>query len=309
MATLLNIINLVQCGLNAALGTGLKGCKPFFKKATSMWLTPQGFEYDSTQILDETYVKLLQSQGDLIVVKGIRTFTDNTPEDNIETLDDGTKQTNALALYDFALQFVNGLYFHAALTSLNSFGAYDATFIDRDGNILGTKSVSGSLKGFTIGQLQAAPLKFATDTTGQKEGLMLQLLERSEMDSEYVYIQRKQLNFNPNRIDGVNEIVLTFVNPPTALDVLLTLKAVRKQDGGAFTGADFNDFNLKINGSTDDPTAGDDTVLAGTYPLTITALALDDTLDVGLYDTANNRPVVTIDGDNYQSKTLIGVTT
>lgn len=307
MATLLSILNLVECGLGVVLGTGLKGCKPFFKKATAMWLTPQGFEYDGAETLDETYVKLLQAQGNLIVIKGIRTFTDNSADDNIETLDDGTKQTASLGLYEFALQFINGLYYHAALASLSSFGNYDATFIDRDGNILGTKAESGNLKGFTIGQLQHMKLDFATDTTSQKEGLWLQLLERLELDTNYVFIQRAQLTFNPNLIDGINEIVLTFNIAPADSDLLVTMKAVRKQDGAAFAGAAFGDFDMKNGGVQDSPTAGDDTVTPGIYPLTVTALATDDELEVFLYDQAENRNVITLDTDLYKSASALAV--
>lgn len=306
--TLANIINLVECGLAATLGTGTKGCKSFFKKATAMWLVPQGFKFDGSQDLDETYVKLLQAQGNLIVLKGIRTFTDNSSEDNIETLEDGTKQTSSLGLYEFAVQFINGLAFHAALTSLTSFGNYDALFVDRSGNILGSKAADGSLKGFTIGQLQSMKLEFATDTTSQKEGLWLQLLERTELDLEYVFIQRTQLTFSPNLIDGINEIVLTFVNAPTALDVVMTVKAVRKQDGAPFTGADFENFELLTDNVQDSPTAGDDSALAGTYVLTIEARVLDEKLRVFIFDVANNRDVITLDDDLYKSAELLATT-
>ena len=304
MATLLSILNLVQCGLAAVLGIGTKGCTPFFKKVTAMWLTPQGFEYDGASILNETYVSLLQAQGNLIVLKGIRTFTDNSADDAIETLEDGTKQISSLGLYEFAVAFINGLYFHAALHSLNSFGNYDATFIDRDGNILGTKAASGNLKGFTIGMLQAMKLDFATDTTSQKEGLSLQLLERSELDTEYVFIQRKQLDFNPNLIDGVNEIVLTFKIAPANAAINLSVKAVRKQDGGAYTGADYQDFLLKVDGVTGNPTAGDDTLVTGTYELTVAALSTNEVLALSLYDNVNARDVVITDSIPYKSNTL-----
>jgi hypothetical protein len=283
MVTLASILNLVQCGLGAVLGTGMKGCKPFFKKATAMWLTPQGFKYEGDAVdgnLDEEYIKLLQAQGNLIVVKGIRTFTDNSTDDIMETLEDQTKSVASLGLYEFALQFINGLYYHAALHSLNTFGAYDATFIDRDGNILGTKSSDGFLKGFTVGYLQAMKLSFATDTTSQKEGLGLQLLERAELDSDYVYIQRNQLDFDPNKIEGINEIELTFAATPTALDANITVKAVRKQDKGIFTGADFNDFSMTRDGVTDNPTAGDDSGEAGTYILTVPPIIRENADDI-----------------------------
>ena len=101
-------------------------------------------------------------------MKGAKTFTDNSSEDIIETLEDGTKQVATLGLYEFALTFINGLAFFAALHSLNSFGSYNVLFVDRDGNILGTKSDSGSLKGFSLNMLQAMKLSFPSDSVGQK---------------------------------------------------------------------------------------------------------------------------------------------
>ena len=123
-----------------------------------------------------------------IVLKGAKTFTDNSSDDIIETLEDGTKQIATLGLYEFALTFINGLAFHAALHSLNSFGSYNVLFVDRDGNILGTKASSGNLKGFSLNMLQAMKLSFPTDSVGQKEGIGFQLSNRQELDTDYIYI-------------------------------------------------------------------------------------------------------------------------
>ncbi len=309
MAILNTILNLVLCGLTASLGTGLKGCKPFFKKVTAIWLTPQGFKYDGAVELTESYVNQLKAEGNLIVLKGIRTFTDNTEDDVKETLDDGIKQVTRLGLYEFAIMFINGLYFHAALHSINSQANYDATFIDRDGNILGTLAADGSLKGFTVGMFQAKGLDFATDTTGQKEGAEIQLTERVELDTSYVFIQRENLTFNPNLVVGVNEIVLSFNDVPADLDVNLSVKAIRKQDGAIFTGATFLLFTLSVDGVEGNPTAGDDTAVPGTYELTVAALSEDEVLALSLYDNAQNRPGIVIGDDAYKSNTITAVVT
>lgn len=304
MATLINIINLVQCGLAATLGTGTKGCKAFFKKVTSVWLTPQGFVFDGTKVLELSYIQQLQAEGNLIVIKGIRTFTDNSEDDVIETLDDGTKQVARLGKYEFAMQFINGLFFHAALHSLSSFGDYDVILVDREDNILGTKASNGSLKGFTSGMLQAAKLSFATDSTGQKEGFMMQLLERGELDTNYVFIDKDKLDFSPNTdLDGINEVELSFVGVPANLATAITIKAITKQDGKAFSGATFVDFLLTVDGTTSNPTAGDDSTLAGTYPLTVAALSTNEVLAIGLYDVSNNRDAITLGGALYKSNT------
>lgn len=299
--TIGEILNLVSCGLLGSLGTGTKGCKPFFKKVTAVWLTPQGFVYDSARNFDETYAQELQASGDLIILKGVRTFTDNTGDDTIDELEDGTKQVARLGLYEFAIQFVNGMYFHAALHSLNSFSTYDATFIDREGNVLGTKASDGGLKGFTVGMLQGTKFSWATDAQGEREGIMMQLLERSEFDNDFYFIDNANLQgYNPNRTDGVNELDVSYGVAPAA-GTSITVKVKRKQDGKPFTGLVFGDFLHTVNGATDNPTAGTDAVTAGTYVLTVTAYLLDDALSTRVYDNAGNNPAVLLAGDLYKS--------
>ena len=301
MATLNDIANLVVCGLAAVLGTGTKGCKAFFKKVTAIWLLPQGFELDGTQTLNITYVESLQVDGNLLVLKGVRTFTDNTPDDSVEELEDGTKQLARLGLYEFAVQFINGLFYHAALHSLSGFGDYDALFIDRDGSILGTMAASGNLKGFTLGMVQADKFKFATDTEGQKEGFMFQLLERPEFDNDYVYIDGASLDFNPNRIDGINEVYVEFDGVPAA-GTSVTIKMKTRQGGKAYTGEVFTNLLMTKNGATSNPTADDSEATgAGTYVLTVPSFAGSDDLTARLYDNSGNKAVIKSGGAHYKS--------
>lgn len=296
MANLGALLNVIECGASNVLGTGLKGCKTFFKKTTSLWIFPAGFELDSTEEFGQSYIDQLKAEGNLIVLKGVRTFTDNSGDNNVEELEDGTKQVTRLGLYEFACKFVNGLYFHAALTSLSSFGNYDVAFIDRDGNILGTKAASGKFKGFSVGMLQSDRLEWGTDSAGQKEGLMFQLLERSELDSDYIYIQRSQLTYNPNKVEGVNEIELSYPSGAAA-GTSLTVKAVLKSDGSPFVGLPAANWVVSNDGVTETPT-GDDSGTGGTYVLTVGTMVGGDVIAVETID--GNNTVVTI--DNYQYK-------
>jgi hypothetical protein len=303
MANLGNILNLVNCGLGAVLGTGTKGCAPFFKKVTALSFLPAGFKLDSTRTLDFEYFKELQSTGKLIHVKGIRAFTDNSADDTIDELEDGTKQVARYGLYEFMVNFIGGMYFQAALTSLNSFGDYDVIFWDREGSALGTKSADGSLKGLTVGMIQASRLSWATDAQGLRNGLAFQLLERSEIDTNYVYISSDNLDFNPNMVDGINETVVSFASVPVDASTSITLKVITKQDSKPLTGALFSDFIVKRDGVTANPTAGDDSVTPGTYVLTTTINSTNEKLAAGLYDNAENREVIAFGDDLYKSNT------
>lgn len=303
MATLLSILNLVACGAGAVLGTGTIGCKPFLKKVSSIWLLESGFVLDSAQTLDKTYVQLLQAQGKLIILKGVENFVDNTPDNVTEEFESGIKKHVRKAKYEFLAQFSKGMYFNAALDYLNSDGSYDAIYVDVDGNLLGTQSTTGSLKGFSIGMLQKSKLTWATDSTAQREGIMFQMTVPNEFDRDYVFIQNTQLDFNPETLDGINEIVLSLSTPANAATTM-TVKATRKQDGGAFTGAARTDFLFTDQGATNNPTGGDDSVLAGTYVFTgFTAVDTNDVITVRLYDNSNNRGIINLSSVLYKSNT------
>lgn len=301
MATLANILNLVACGAAAVLGTGTNGCRPFFKKVASVWLVPSGFVLDGAETLNLAYVQTLQAQGNLIILKGIENFTDNTPDNVTEEFESGIKKHVRKAKYEFLAQFSKGMYFNAALDYLNSDGSYDAVLVDIEGNILGTKSNSGSLKGFSLGMLQKQKLTWATDSTAQREGIAFQMTVPNEFDRDYVYVQNTQLDFNPENLDGVNEVVLNLSVPATAATTL-TVVASRKQDSGAFTGAAFGDFLVTKNGVTSNPTAATEST-AGTYVLTVGAVTTNDVITVRLYDNSNNRSIINLAATLYKSNT------
>lgn len=299
MAALNTIYNLVECGLGSILGTGTLGCKQILKKTTSIWITPQGFKYDGTATLNETYAQLEQAKGNLVVLKGIKTFTDNSSEDVIQTYDDGTKQVTTLGLYEFSATFINGLAFHAALHSLNSFGSYDITFVDREGNLLGTKASDGSLKGFSVGMLQGMKLTFPTDTTGQSEGIGFQFTERIELDTNYVYIDQDQLGaFTPNTLDGVNEVELTGAVPAN-LATTWAVTARSKQNQNLWTGALTGDFQLKRDGVVEAQTVVE---ASGVYTFTVAAIATGEVWTIDLYDTPNTRDIILLDTALYKSE-------
>lgn len=307
MANLQDIKNLVECGAGASLGTGTRGCRPFFSKAVSAWLLPQGTLLDDDEELNLAYVQQLQAEGKLIVLNGIRNFTDNTPDDVTEELEDGTLTYIRGGKYQLSMDFINGMYFHKALHSLSSFGAYDVIFVDRVGSILGTKdNATGQLKGFTVGMMQGNKLTWGTDTTAQREGIMMQLLNRLELDRNYVFIDNKSLgDFDATSVEGVNQVDLSFTAAPADSGTSVTVKAVRAQDGEPVTGLAFGDFLMTVDGVTSNPTADDSEATgAGIYVLTVPALATNEDIVLRLYDNSNNRAVISLASVLYKSNEL-----
>src|SRR5690606_15360261 len=140
-----------------------------------------------------------------------------------------------------------------ALASLSGYGNYDVLFVDTDGSLLGTEAINGSLKGFTVGMVQSDKLQFATDAQGQREGVTFQLLDRAELDSEYVFVQGAQLEFNLNRLPGINQVRLSYVTTPVDGATTLHIKAVAEQDGKPIDGLIPANFLVDINGVSAEP--------------------------------------------------------
>lgn len=300
MATLLSILNLIACGADAVLGTGGRGCKAALERVSAIWLLPTGTVLDGTQVLDATYVQLLQAEGKLIVLRGVQSWADNTPDDVTEDLEGGTKLFVRGAKYEFEASFINGLDFNAALNTLSSQGSYDAIFVDVSGNIMGTKSLTGDLKGFTLGMVRSKKLTWGSDTAAQREGLMIQLLERVEVDKDFAFIQGDQLNFSPTSIDGVNQVDINLSAPVAGTSITATAKM--RVGGKPFTGVAFGEWRSTLNGVTSNPTAGNESS-PGTYVLTVPTIATNDVVTLELYDVANNRSIVSIDSALWKSNT------
>lgn len=301
-----NILNLVSCGAGALLGTGTVGCKPFFRKVSSLWLLPSGFVFDPNTNLTLEYAQTLQSQGNLIILEGVENFTDNTPDNITEEFESGIKKHVRKAKYEFSAQFSKGMYFNAALDYLNSDGSYSIILVDVDGNLLGTKSLNNSLQGFTLGMLQKEKLIWATDSAAQREGIMMQLTVPNEFDRDYVFIQRSQLDFNPQSLDGVNECVVS-LSVPTNGATTLTVVVKRKQDGGGVTGIPSNQFLVTVNGNTNNPSSVTEGS-GGSYVLNgITAVATNDTVTARLFDNANNRSIINLATTLFKSNTATEV--
>jgi len=303
MATITSITNLVDCGLSATYGTGSVGCKAFFRNVSSAWLTKKGFKFDGTKTLNETYVQELQAEGKLIVLNGITAFTDNSEDMVTETYDDGTEQLIRKGKYKFLIEFVNGLYYQAALNSLNSQDVYDVSLIDSDNNILGTLAEDGSVKGFSAGMVQVSKYTFATGSAGSKQGLNVQLTEPDELDDLFSFLSGKSLApYKPKNADGINEVVLTYSTAPADSATSLVVKAKIKQGGGAFTGALIGNFLYKVNSATVTPSVFSET--SGTYTLTVTSLATNQVLTLSLYDVSGSKSVIELDNTLYKSNNL-----
>lgn len=246
MATIAELANLVNCGVDA-LGTGTKGCIDILTRVTSLYITKSGFVYDSTEEFSQTYIAQLQAEGKLIILKGVEELTPTLEEDVKETGADGVIYVVRKGLYSFNAKFRKGFAYEAALASLRSFGAYDMSFVDYNGNVLGTLD-STSIKGFSVGMLENDGITLANNSTRMSQGLSFQFTERDEMDKDSFFISNTELDWKPQSQDGVNQVVLSYTATPANAGTTITVKAKLRQGGGAVTGMTYADFLLKWMG-------------------------------------------------------------
>lgn len=301
MATIEESYNGNLCKQNEAIGaeTG-KTCIAQISATVALIATGVNDKFDKTKSFQEEYARLIKS-GSLDIYKGVNTFEENGSEDASETLANDTQFILNEGLYKFLASFTNGMHFNKALHALKGFKNKRILLVTKEG-VWGTKDNDGNLIGFTTGMIQPAKLTVGTFSSVQKEGLMFQFLEREELDENFVFIA----DAGVRKYTGVTQILLELVNAPADSDTTLTVKASYAQNRTvAFTGIDYLKFNHIVNGTTSNPTAGDDSTTSGTFPLTIAALSTDDKGQLSLYDNANNQAVIIgADGDYYRSNTV-----
>jgi hypothetical protein len=302
--------NLGVCGASSAKGFNTsKGCSDIIEAADSVWLISPSVVIAETQEINLAYIQGLQKAGQLVVVKGINTFEENGSDDAIETLADDTMLLTNKGKYRFMATFTNGLYFNEALNSVEGQGSWRTIIVDKAGRVLLTQLSAGGYRGFETGMIRATKLTFPSNAASLKQGLDWQLTKRYEMDEYYALWSPENLDFDPRQLEPITQVELSLVNAPADTDTTLTVKAVvRRGRKDAVSGALFSQFLNKIDGATSNPTAGDDSATAGTYVLTVPALASGEVGSVQLFDNANNDNVIEITGDGLYKSNIISYT-
>lgn len=305
MATLAEILNKVTCGLNV-LGTGTdNSCQPVLKAASSLWFTKRGFEFDKSKTFDETYITTLQKEKKLIILKGVVELTVNKEENPTETDELGIIRVLRDGKYSFSAKFMQGFEYVKALYTLNSFGAFDCSIVDNEGNILGTESKNGSLRGFTLGMLNSNGVVLANNTATISQGLSFQFLYTDEIEYKNVFISKTELNgYRPQEQDGVHQVEIS-ITTPANLATTIVFDAKLKNGKVGLSGLILDNLLVTENGAEITPSAiAESATVVGRYTLTVPALATNDVVNISLYDNSSNTSAIYIEGVVFQSNTV-----
>ena len=293
------LLNKVDCTGSGVLGTGLDGCPFDMDRVTAVGLLPKGYKF--TQDPTKDYLQGLQQSGDLIMLQGVVSFTDGTADDNIVTRDgSGIKTVVGKNPYEKTATFDNGINFHKALTSLSSYGRYDIVLFDVKGSMLVTVGKDGAPKGFTLGMFENQKYTFKNGTDSSGQSVIFQMINRAEFDSNAGWYTTKQLDFYPDELQGVNEVLVT-IDPIAAASTTIVVDAYLLDRTHSVEGLLTGDIELTRNG----------VVLAQTviqspttkkYTFTVTANTAADIVTVRIKDI-----VLTTLGTLYKSNTATAV--
>jgi len=273
-------INTVNCGANGVLGTGLAGCRQDRKRVTALGLVQKGFVFASE--ITKDYMRSLQQDGTLIMLQGVVSFEDSTADDNIITrAGSGIKVVAGKNPYEHTVTFDNGINFHKALTSLSGYGNYDLILFDVDNSMFFTVTKSGSAKGFTLGMFENGKYMGANGTDASSQTILLQLIERAEIDERMSWIESNELDFSYGELSGVNEVVVS-VNPIVTLSTSIVVSAFLQDKTHPVEGLLVGDFSVIRNGVAITPSAVSYSSVTKKYTLTVTANATADIVEVSL---------------------------
>jgi len=292
-------INTINCGANGVLGTGLAGCRIDRKLVTALGLLQKGYVF--TEEITKEYLRQLQQDGILIMLQGVVSFEDNTADDNIITRPgSGIKVVAGKNPYEYTVTFDNGVNFHKALTSLSGYGNYDLIAFDVENTMWLTQTKSGAPKGFTLGMFENGKYMGANGTDASSQTILLQIIDRAEVDERMSWIESNELDFSYGELTGVNETLVT-VDPIVAgTSIVVSVFLLDKTH--PVEGLVFGDFAVTKNGGVNNPTVAAYSSTTKKYTLTVPALLAADIVTVSL-----NGIVLTLADVLYKSNTATAV--
>ena len=275
------LLNKVNCDAAGVLGTGLAGCRVDRKRIVALGLLQKGYKF--TQDPDKEYMRQLQQDGILIMLQGVVTFVDNTPEDTIITREgSGYKKVAGKMPYEYLATFDNGVNFHKALTSLSSYEAYDIIFFDVENTMWVTVQKDGAPSGFTMGMFENQKYTGSNGTDAASQSVAFQLEDRNEFDKYAGWYTDSELDFTGSKLTGINEVLVSIT--PTPPGTFIEVSAYLLDKTHTVDGLLVGNFELTKNGSVITPSEVSQDPVSKNYMFTVAALVATDIVTVRLKD-------------------------
>lgn len=300
MALISEIVNNLSCGAGSLMGTGTKFCPQDIKNPTVVVFAEKGTKFAPADDFNLAALQELQQTGKIIVLNGVVSFTDNTPENETATREStGIKYGTMLPPYDVTFIFDNGVHFHKALTKLEGSKNYDIFIFDVKNDMFGAKDRQGNFRGLDCQYLGVGAYKMGKENS---QSLMVQF-SRSDFDNNVAWISNENLDFTAEQdLDGYNDVELTLTAPANlATTLAFKVYAVANNKKVPLTGLAIADLLLKVDNATVTPTLLTPGTEDGDYTLTCPAFATGDEISLQLFDGTLNASIINLDGTMYKS--------
>lgn len=276
------LLNKVNCDGSGILGTGLAGCSFDIKRVSAIGLLTKGYKF--TQDPDKDYMRTLQQNGTLIMLQGIVSFTDATADNNIITRPGtGVKVLAGKNPYEKVATFDNGINFAKALESLAGYEDFDIILFDDAGSMVVTIAKDGTPKGLTLGIFDTQKYMMADGAEASSKSIMFQMIKRDEFDKNLGWYTTEELDFHPDELTGVNEVLVT-VDPVAALSTTVVASFYLLDKTHPVEGLLTTDFELTRNGAILPQTVVYNSTTKK-YTFTVTANTASDVITVRIKDT------------------------
>lgn len=279
LSDLLAQLNVVNCVGDAGT-TGTAGCPFDWDRIETIELSQPSFRYEDAQDLE--YIQAQQLAGNLIIVKGLESFTNNTPDPNINTVEgSGFKSVTGEMPPEFTGTINGGVVKWQGIRTLNGKDRWNVALYDVSGNKIFTQTKAGAVKGFGVKMFFIGTYKGKEGNNPSIQTIMLQFADYRELD-RMVWITGDELDFDPSDIDGINGVDIN-MNPVINAATTLTFSAKLQDRTHNVDGLLVGDFVFKKNGAVITPS-----LLAyadGVYTATVPAVATGEVYTVSLPNT------------------------
>ena len=299
-------INQKDC-LVSRKNLGLPDCIIKEGRLTGKILTPKGWSIDlETDVLDKAYIDEQVQLGNFIPILGAVEVTNNTPEATTEEYQGGVKAVVRNGQPEFTFKYLRGGWkFANALSTYNSFQAYDVLFVFSSGAIAGATNGT-TFTGFDLGMLNAGTYMFTDGATSSSVTTVIQIVNESQFTQNVALLDSSVLDFNVNTdVLPITDIVMT--GRADVSDSKVYFKATFDMNQAtALGGIAIANLRSYVNGVVDTITVASLTYnsTTGEYSYTPTATLTTSTpVVVELYDATTSVATAKIGTRFYKGKT------
>ena len=303
MAVLSTIANKNHKCSGDSSKTGKLGCQKEFGTPLHLLAFKKGTVIPQATDFNLAYINNLIKTNVAIPLVDASSFEDLSGEDTVSTNARGVERHNLDGLPKYSLRFEEGHEFYRELSKMTSFKAYDFAVGDDKGNWKFAIDSNGDYTGFKAGQVVAQMT--TTKVQGgdpESKAVTVQFIDRNQWDRDYVIFDPTDLGFQPDDIQGVNGVTISFVNVPANGESQLFIKPVLNSDNDTLvTGTDSPDYVVTYDDVVQVILPGAVKDVAGGVTIDVPAMTAGEVVKVYFNDAATNGRNILSNGVLYCS--------